>query len=199
MPDENLRASDADRDRVADRLREALAEGRISAEEHDERIDQLFKARTYGELAPLTSDLPEQGGVVARRPSAAVGPVTEVPPQSAVFGSASVHPVGRVSGKVAGFAMFGSTTIDLRDAELVDGTEISVTALWGGIDVIVPMDVRVKVVAVPIFGGVRQPPAPTGDGGPEITVRAVAWCAGVGIRRKPPRRSAEPDRDTIGP
>lgn len=197
MPDENLRASDADRDRVAERLREALAEGRISAEEHDERIDRLFAAKTYGELARLTSDLP--GDAVVSRPSSAVGPATEVPPQMAVFGSASVHPLGPVSGRVAGFAMFGSATIDLRDADLADGTEIHVTALWGGIDVVLPMNARVKVVAVPIFGGVRQPPAPTGEDGPEVTVRAVAWCAGVGIRRKPMRQGAEPDRDTIGP
>lgn len=199
MPDENLRASDADRDRVADRLREALAEGRISADEHDERIDRLFRARTYGELAPLTEDLPDGRLPAARRTSSVANVPTEVPPQTAVFGSASVHPVGHVSGKVTGFAMFGSTTIDLRDADLADGTEIQATALWGGVDIIVPMDARVKVVAVPIFGGVRQPSAPTGDDGPTVTVRAVAWCAGIGIRRKPPKRSAEPDRDTIEP
>jgi hypothetical protein len=142
MPDENLRASDADRDRVADRLREALAEGRISADEHDERIDRLFRAKTYGELVPLTSDLPEQRGVRRPAPTPAPGRATEVPPQLAVFGSAHAHPVGHVSGKVSGFAMFGSTTLDLRDADLADGTEISVMALWGGADVVVPMNAR---------------------------------------------------------
>ena len=45
-----MRASDADRDEVADRLREALAEGRITPEEHAERIDAVYKAKTYADL-----------------------------------------------------------------------------------------------------------------------------------------------------
>jgi len=56
--DAGLRASDADRDAVADRLREAHAEGRLTAEEFGERIDAAFAARTLGDLAPLTRDLP---------------------------------------------------------------------------------------------------------------------------------------------
>ncbi|MCK2143397.1 DUF1707 domain-containing protein, partial [Streptomyces sp. WAC00276] len=53
-----LRASDADRDRIADLLRDALAEGRLTAEEHSERIDGVYAARTLGELEPLVRDLP---------------------------------------------------------------------------------------------------------------------------------------------
>ena len=49
----SVRASDADRDRIADILREALAEGRLDAEEHSERIDTLYSAKTLGELEPL--------------------------------------------------------------------------------------------------------------------------------------------------
>jgi uncharacterized membrane protein len=53
-----MRASDADRERAAEVLREAHAEGRLSAEELHERLDAVFAARTYGELAPVTADLP---------------------------------------------------------------------------------------------------------------------------------------------
>jgi hypothetical protein len=53
-----LRASDADRERVADRLRAAAAEGRISAEELDQRLEVAFAARTEAELAPVLADLP---------------------------------------------------------------------------------------------------------------------------------------------
>jgi hypothetical protein len=53
----SLRASDSDRERVAERLRRATAEGRLSAEELEERLDVLFAARTFGELDPLLSDL----------------------------------------------------------------------------------------------------------------------------------------------
>ena len=56
-----LRASDADRERVAEVLRDALAEGRLDMEEFEERLEATYKARTYGELAPLTRDLPAPG------------------------------------------------------------------------------------------------------------------------------------------
>ncbi len=53
-----LRASDADREHVADRLRRAAAEGRLLAEELEQRLSQAFRARTYGELDAIVSDLP---------------------------------------------------------------------------------------------------------------------------------------------
>jgi Domain of unknown function (DUF1707) len=54
-----MRASDADRDRVAAILREHTAQGRITMEEFHERLEQLYESRTYGELAKLTADLPD--------------------------------------------------------------------------------------------------------------------------------------------
>lgn len=56
--DPNLRASDADRDRVAQLLREHHAVGRLDAEEFNERLDQVLTAKTMGELEALTADLP---------------------------------------------------------------------------------------------------------------------------------------------
>jgi uncharacterized protein DUF1707 len=53
-----LRASDEDRERVADRLRHAAGEGRLLTEELEERIGAVFSARTYGELDAVVSDLP---------------------------------------------------------------------------------------------------------------------------------------------
>ena|SRR5947207_8225163 len=53
-----LRASDEDRDRVAERLQNATAEGRLLAEELEERLGAVFSARTYGELDAVVSDLP---------------------------------------------------------------------------------------------------------------------------------------------
>lgn len=54
-----MRASDADREHVAQRLRTALDEGRLSITEYDERLQSAYGATTLGELEPLTSDLPE--------------------------------------------------------------------------------------------------------------------------------------------
>ncbi|MFC4057734.1 DUF1707 domain-containing protein [Planomonospora corallina] len=56
--DPQMRASDDDRDKVASVLREHYAQGRLSTEEFDERLEQLYTSKTYGELAVLTSDLP---------------------------------------------------------------------------------------------------------------------------------------------
>ena len=60
MPDDlpDMRASHADRDRVVDALRVAAGDGRLSAEELDTRLESAFSARTIGELAELTADLP---------------------------------------------------------------------------------------------------------------------------------------------
>ena len=53
-----LRASHVDRDRVVEQLRVAAGDGRLTAEELDERLEAALTARTYGELAALTTDLP---------------------------------------------------------------------------------------------------------------------------------------------
>lgn len=54
-----MRASDADRDRVAAVLQEHTAQGRLTMEEFHERLDELHRSKTYGELARLTADLPD--------------------------------------------------------------------------------------------------------------------------------------------
>ena len=57
-----LLASDADRDRVADRLRTAAGEGRLTPAELEQRLETAFSARTEAELEPLVADLPAPGG-----------------------------------------------------------------------------------------------------------------------------------------
>ena len=62
---DGLRASHEDRDRVAELLRIAAGDGRLTAEELDERLEKALTARTYGELAALSRDLPAAPGLVA--------------------------------------------------------------------------------------------------------------------------------------
>ena len=78
----SLRASDADREHIAERLRKAAAEGRILTEELEHRLMAAFSARTYGELEPLVADLPGARGRRAR------------PRRSAVHSRAFAFPVG---------------------------------------------------------------------------------------------------------
>jgi hypothetical protein len=57
-PHSSLRASDADRDAVAERLRLAAVEGRLEPDELEERLHEALRARTYGDLRRLLTDLP---------------------------------------------------------------------------------------------------------------------------------------------
>jgi Domain of unknown function (DUF1707)/Domain of unknown function (DUF4190) len=75
----NMRACDADRDRVAELLGVAYSEGRLSKDEYDERLEQAFSARTYADLDRIVTDLP-------------VPPVPAVPP------AATLTAVARVNG-----------------------------------------------------------------------------------------------------
>ncbi|MEU8232890.1 DUF1707 domain-containing protein [Actinoplanes sp. NPDC048967] len=74
MGRDEMRAADADRQAVADQLKAALDEGRLDLHEYDERLQQAYAAKTYGELHPLLSDLPAAALPVPaqRRPSGSV-------------------------------------------------------------------------------------------------------------------------------
>ena len=64
--DDHIRISDADRERVAARLREHFAEGRLSSEELDERISAALSAKTFGDLRRPMADLPDPAPVPPR-------------------------------------------------------------------------------------------------------------------------------------
>ena len=64
-----MRASDADRERVANIVREAAGDGRLTMEELDERLDAVYAAKTYAELEPITRDLPATGTAHAPVPA----------------------------------------------------------------------------------------------------------------------------------
>jgi hypothetical protein len=73
--DDRLRTSDADRDRVAELLRDHFAAGRLTPEELDERLTATLSARTFGDLGRVLADLPE--------PATALRPAGRVPQQAA--------------------------------------------------------------------------------------------------------------------
>src|SRR4051794_12756948 len=61
MSEPHMRAADSDRTAVAAALGRHMAEGRLTLEEYEERVARAYAARTYGELTPLTADLPSSG------------------------------------------------------------------------------------------------------------------------------------------
>jgi len=100
MRDPSLRASDADREAMADRLRRHHTDGRIDADEFQERLDRCYAAKTVGELTELTHDLP---GDPARRRSGAgfslLGSLRMIPIVPIILALVAIHLiVGVVSG-----------------------------------------------------------------------------------------------------
>ncbi|WP_051812125.1 DUF1707 domain-containing protein [Kitasatospora sp. MBT63] len=192
-----LRASDADREVVAELLRDAYAEGRLSVEEHAERIEAAYSAKTFGELAPLTRDLPAPSRIsmekpplgAAARPQGAPRPParTESPSMVAIFGGASRKGRWRVGGHLRAIAVFGGVEIDLTDA-VFESPEvvIEVTAIFGGVDIKVPENVSLHGGGVGIFGGFDVKEQTAADPyAPVVRVKGAAVFGGCEAR---PRR-----------
>ncbi|MBB5117248.1 DUF1707 domain-containing protein [Streptomyces eurocidicus] len=189
-----LRASDADRDRTADILREALAEGRLTAEEHGERIGAVYAARTLGELEPLVGDLPRPGGAARGSAPAHPRPYGAGPegPEStenlvAVFGGAARKGRWRVPRRTNAFALFGGVEIDLTEAVFERRENVvNAVAVFGGVDIKVPENVTLRTTGGGIFGGfdVRTQEAPDPDA-PVVSVTGFALFGGVEAK---PRR-----------
>ncbi|MFR9674390.1 DUF1707 SHOCT-like domain-containing protein [Streptomyces sp. TR06-5] len=187
----DVRASDADRDRVADILREALAEGRLDAQEHSERLDALYEAKTMGQLEPLVRDLPQTG----TRPAPAPAPESGRAPQPAdvavaVFSGATRKGRWRVPGRVKAFACFGGVDIDLTRAVFAQReVVIHAVVIFGGVDVRVPENVTLHGRGTGIFGGfdVRSTESPD-PGAPVVTVKGLALFGGVSARLKRGKR-----------
>jgi hypothetical protein len=68
---QEMRASDRDRQQVVERLRGALEDGRLTMDEYVDRMEAAYQAATYGDLAPLCADLPASSPAIARPQTAA--------------------------------------------------------------------------------------------------------------------------------
>jgi hypothetical protein len=195
-----LRASDADRERVAEVLRDALAEGRLDMTEFEERLDATYSARTYGELAPITRDLPAGSAGGAPRVS-----MTKEPEQAGGWAGRITGGEGSSSWAVAvmsgfqrkgrwtvpkrfnSFAFWGGGDIDLREADFSDReVVINCVAIMGGMNVIVPPGVEVVVRGIGIMGGFdhSEEGVPGDRGAPRVVVTGFAFWGGVGVERK---------------
>jgi Domain of unknown function (DUF1707)/Cell wall-active antibiotics response 4TMS YvqF len=197
----NLRASDADRERVANVLREAAGDGRLTMDELDERLDAVYAAKTYAELEPITHDLPDSGaGYVPATRSAPAGDPARFggEPSSggafAILGGFSRKGEWTVPKEFTAFVFMGGGEIDLREARFEDReTTIHIVAIMGGVEVTVPEDATVRVTGVGILGAFEHSAAGGGSpGGPLITINGVAIMGGVDVKRKP---TAEAARD----
>ncbi|HEV2343712.1 MAG TPA: DUF1707 domain-containing protein [Actinocrinis sp.] len=191
-----MRASDADREQVAERLRDAAGHGRLTMDELEERLELAFAAKTYAELEPLTRDLPAPGTAAPLHTAAA----------GAVLAKVGGTPTGRrwsiaimsgstrrgrwvVPRRYNAFAFWGGVVIDLCDAVFAEReTVIRAYAIMGGVDIIAPQDVDVHVEGIGIMGGYDDATSshvdPPPHGAPIVRVTGIAFWAGVAARRK---------------
>jgi hypothetical protein len=102
----HLRASDADRDQVAERLRTAAAEGRIATDELEQRLEATLNARTYAQLEAVVADLPRPQPVARRHLGLPGGPVARVAVALAVAVPVMMAMIFVVTGVVAGWTLW---------------------------------------------------------------------------------------------
>jgi hypothetical protein len=165
----DLRASDADRERVVALLTEAAQDGRLTLGEHAERAGQAYAAKTLGELAVLTADLagPDRQPIrLDNRRSVA-----------AMFSRERREGRWVVPASLAVTAVFGEVTLDLRQA-LLQASRITVyaTIIGGTLQLIVPEGVSVQLTGSSVLSRrTGTAAAPAVPGMPQIEVRTLAF------------------------
>ncbi|AJT61701.2 hypothetical protein T261_0008 [Streptomyces lydicus] len=156
----DLRAADTDREAVAERLREATGEGRLSLEELVERLETAFTAKTFGDLEPLLADLPDPAPVAGR------------PDQPLVLkvGSGALQQAGYwvVPSRITADTGMGSIKIDFTAAECGQReVTVEVAIGMGTVIVVVPRGWEVHTHQVTVGTGnvvnrVKDRPEPNG-------------------------------------
>lgn len=193
-----MRAADADRTIVSDLLAAAYAEGRLTREEHDERLARAMEAKTFDDLRGLTADLipgSNQGRTIGAFSSAGA-PVVDRSEHSdeadttfAVFGGMERSGGWRARKTISNITLFGGSKFDFRHATFAsDILTLNVFCAFGGVDVVVPEGVNVRNETVAIFGGTDVKNITPAPGGPTIVMKGLVLFGGIDAKGKRRRR-----------
>ena len=178
----DLRASDADRDRALALLAEAAGDGRLTPEEHAERVERACTARTLGQLAELTADLAAPSAQPVRLDAGRV--------ISGVFGPARRDGRWVVPEALTVTAMFGEVEVDFTQAILqARRVRLYATVVGGRLRIAVPDGVSVVMAGPTVLGrkrGVQKTPPRADPAAAVIEVKALV-LGGEVIVRMPPR------------
>jgi hypothetical protein len=188
---DQLRASHEDRDRVIEMLRVAAGDGRLTTEELDERVEIAFSARTYGELATLTSDLPVHSEAVM--PLQAQPPVRPKDVARLECRSGHVSRVGRwvVPRRIEVRVTSGGCKLDFTDAIVAHRSiEIDAAVRSGRLTIVTKPGIAVDTDDVTISSGGVKVKTPWGHDVPVALQITVSGRVGSGrIVARPARRS----------
>ena len=174
----DLRASDADRERVVALLGEAVSDGRLTSDEHAERLEAASSARTLGELAVLTTDLVTPDAQPVRLDGGR--------PVTAVFGGHRREGRWVVPERLAVAAVFGEALLDFREA-LLQSPRVIVyaTVICGRLKILVPEGITVEVSGTSVASSQRGPVARRP---PEVGARPAGERPPAGGRTRAGRR-----------
>jgi len=197
----HVRISDEDRHAVAEVLRRAAGEGRIDLDELDERLTSAYAAKTYGDLVPLTVDLPVAGlpRPTVARPSVPTGTGPRYPMSVAVMSETRRRGPWVVEETQNAFALMGSVELDLREALFTaDEVVLNASAVMGEVSILVDAGTTVVVDGFAVMGEFVEQrarvPFDPAAGGPTVRVRGFALMGSVSVRRKGPPGTAIPRR-----
>ncbi len=188
-----LRASDADRDRIAQILSDALAEGRLTAEEHSDRLDSLYAVKTVSGLDVLVRDLPAPGGVHAPPAYPGHGTPAGRPAETivAVCSSSARKGRWRPGAHSRAVSVMGDISIDLTEAVFEQQvTEINVTCILGNVEVVVPENVTLRGYGSGVLGNFEVRGEGRGETDPQAPVVIVRGFALMGNIEARPKRGA---------
>ncbi|MDQ0992823.1 DUF1707 domain-containing protein [Streptomyces sp. V3I7] len=200
-PAVELRASDADRDRVADLLRDALAEGRLTAVEHAERVEGVLSAKTVRELEVFIEDLPAAHqrratpayAPVPPRPMAGAIPAEADASVVAVFSSAMRRGRWRAGRRLHAYAVFGSVEIDLSEAIFeYQQVVIKAVSVFGNVEIRVPENVSLRGTGGGVLGNFEVDTLDSAESdAPVVYVDGWAVLGNVEARPKRGKRVAD--------
>jgi hypothetical protein len=185
-----LRASHTDRDAVVELLRVAAGDGRLTAEELDERLEVALTARTYSELAALTADLPDAPGGALAAPGAPVEGRELIRIQ---VSSGNAHRDGRwvVPQRMECGVTSGNIKLDFTDAVLTGRTlRIDAEVRSGNLTIVTKPGIVVDADDVNIGSGNIKIRAPWGTSAPELLrIELTGRVRSGNIIARPPRRT----------
>jgi hypothetical protein len=172
-----VRASDADRDRTVEALATASAEGRLTLEEYSERSEAALVARTMGDLAGLTADLPAAGLPAV--------PQAEAEQIIAVLGNESRKGPWVVPPRMTVRSVLGDCHLEMQQAIIGQHvTTVDATVRFGTVTIFVPDGIDVRLTGKAVLGAksseLRGEPRP---GAPVIVVNCDVLCGAVTVRR----------------
>ncbi len=188
-PDESLRVSDAERDATLRVLGDHAAVGRLTLDELEDRSGRALAAKTRGELATLTSDLPADPGQSSAGPGQN-RPRKPVRWMVAIMSGSHRRGRFRAVGSINAIAIMGGDEIDLREAEIEGGElTLNLIAIMGGANVYLPDSVEVEVGGFSLMGGHEEVGSQrrSRPGAPVVRIRSYNLMGGATIYRLPPQ------------